>query len=77
MDLTPLTRGLLTGVMELDDPDISSAINAMVRDASPEELRLTVCDLVHATVALANLLEQQTGVTADTILTDITSGCVT
>lgn len=54
--MTPLGRGLLTGMTEIDDPDIRDAMNTMLTVAPATEVQQTLLDLVALSTALCTAL---------------------
>ena len=65
--MTPLGQGLLTGMVEVDDPQIRHAMDKMLTGASRSEVNETVLELTALTMALCNVL----GDSCDASVTDV------
>jgi hypothetical protein len=66
--MTPLGRGLLTGMTEVDDPKIAKCMTGMLGAATTQELNQTVMDMTALTTALCAALGDLSDATAQEVL---------
>lgn len=66
--MTPLGRGILTGITEVDDPLINSAMDKMLSAASARDLHQTVVDLATLITALCGALGECSNTSTQDVL---------
>jgi len=66
--MTPLGHGLLTGMNDVCDPQITNAMRGMLADATPRELDQTLMDMAALATALCGVLGDLSDATAQEVL---------
>ncbi len=66
--MTPLGQGLLTGVVEVEDPQIRDAMAKMMTGAAADEVYATLVDLSALVVGLCGALGECSGTSASDVL---------
>ena len=66
--MTPLGRGILTGMAEVDDPVISEAMSRMLASSARSDINQTVLDMAALTVALCGALGECSNTPAGEVL---------
>jgi hypothetical protein len=66
--MTPLGHGILTGMAEVDDPQINEAMTRMLAASSSRDLSQTVLDLAALSTALCGALGECSNTSAKDVL---------
>ena len=66
--MTPLGYGILTGMVEVDDPLINDAMTKMLSSSTTRELTSTVLDLAALATALCGALAECSDTSAHDVL---------
>ncbi len=71
--MTPLGRGILTGMCEVDDPLISDAMSKMLTASSRQDVNQTVLDMSALVTALCGAVADGSNATSQDVLACVLS----
>jgi hypothetical protein len=72
--MTPLGQGILTGMSEVEDPQINSAMSKMLGAASAGDLSQTVLDMGATITALCGAISASSNTPPEDVLACVLAG---